>query len=76
MKDSKSDVGSVSGKSSMSVLTGKTTSGAINKHCSVQGCTTKKVILGSHWSRHVKLHTDKGMDKKDITFNKCEGENC
>lgn len=67
--------GSVSGKSSMSVLTGKSKCGALNKHCTVTGCNNK-FIVGCNWCKHVKLHTDKGMEKKDITFVYCDGESC
>ena len=76
MKDSKSDGGSVSGKSSMSVLTGKSKCGALNKHCTVEGCTSKKTITGNNWPRHVKSHTDKGMAKESVSFVACVGEDC
>ena len=76
MKDSKSDGGSVSGKSSMSVLTGKSKWGALNKHCTVDGCTSKKAIDGSNWPKHVKVHTNKGMAKESVSFVACIGEDC
>jgi hypothetical protein len=41
----KSIAGSVSGKSSMSVLTGKSKCGALNKHCTVEGCTSPLISL-------------------------------
>lgn len=72
----KSIAGSVSGKSSMSVLTGKSKCGALNKHCTVDGCTSKKAIDGSHWARHVKSHTSKGMAKESVSFVACIGEDC
>ena len=49
--------------SSMSAVTSKSKCGATNKHCTVEGCSTKKVVDGKNWGRHVKSHTDKGMPK-------------
>lgn len=60
----------------MSVLTGKSKCGALNKHCTVDGCTSKKAVPGNHWPRHVKSHTDKGMAKESVSFVACIGEDC
>jgi len=69
------DIISVAG-SSTSVFTSKSKWGAINKHCTVEGCSTKKVIDGSNWPRHVKGHTDKGLPKESVCFVSCQGAEC
>jgi hypothetical protein len=50
--------------------------GALNKHCTVVGCVTKKPISGSHWARHVKVHTNMGMAKESVSFVVCLDEEC
>lgn len=62
--------------SSMSAVTSKSKCGATNKHCTVEGCNTKKVVDGKNWGRHVKSHTDKGMSKESVCFVACTGPDC
>ena len=62
--------------SSMSAVTSKSKCGATNKHCTVEGCSTKKVVDGKNWGRHVKSHTDKGMPKESVCFVACTGPDC
>lgn len=68
--------GSMRAKSSISVLTGKSKCGAFNKHCTVEGCTSRKTITGNNWPRHVKNHEDKGTAKESVSFVACLGEIC
>lgn len=60
----------------MTALTGKGKCGALNKHCTVEGCTYKKAIDGSHCARHVKVHTNKGLAKESVSFVVCLGDDC
>ena len=59
--------------SSTSVFTSKSKWGAINKHCTVYGCSAKKVIDGSNWPMHVKSHTTKSYA---FCFVACQGIEC
>ncbi|CDW78222.1 UNKNOWN [Stylonychia lemnae] len=63
-------------ESSMSVITSKSKWGAINKHCTVDGCSTKKVINCSNWPSHVKSHATISMLKESVCFIACRSAEC
>jgi hypothetical protein len=49
--------------------------GALHKHCLMGNCGGKR-FDGQNWSKHVKVHTDKGMAVESISYVACVGEEC
>lgn len=62
-------------ESSISIVTNKTKSGAVNKHCMRKKCEGK-LISGYNWSKHLKKVHDGATFICNKDYYYCSGDEC